>query len=66
MRQNLKAAREKANLSVDELARMLNITDRYYRALEAGTRNGNFGLWDALEDLFLSHQRILRENFPSD
>ena len=64
MRENLKAARKAAGLTQQAMADKLGISERYYRFIEAGTRDGDFALWDTLEDLFGIHQRILREISP--
>ena len=61
MRKNLKEARQEAGMTQKEVAEYLGIQERYYRFIESGTRGGNFETWDALEDLFGIHQRILRE-----
>ncbi len=61
MRKNLKEARQKAGMTQKEVADKLEISERYYRFIEAGTRGGDFETWDALEDLFSIHQRQLRE-----
>lgn len=61
MRKNLKEARQNAGMTQKEVAEYLGISERYYRQIEAGQRNGDFTLWDSLEDLFGIHQRILRE-----
>ena len=61
MRKNLKEARQKAGMTQREVAEKLGIQERYYRFLESGARDGNFKMWDTLEDLFGVHQRILRE-----
>lgn len=60
-RRNLKNARQKAGMTQKEVAEQLEISERYYRFIEAGTRGGDFEIWDSLEDLFGIHQRILRE-----
>lgn len=65
MRENLKNARKAAGMTQKQVADHLEIGERYYRHIEAGTRDGDFGIWDALEDLFGVHQRILRKN-PSN
>lgn len=39
----------------------LGISLRYYCHIEAGTRTGDFEIWDQLEDMFGVHQRKLRE-----
>lgn len=61
MRKNLKEARQKAGMTQKQVAEYLGIHERYYQHIEAGKRNGNFTLWDMLEDLFSIHQRKLRE-----
>lgn len=61
MRENLKKARREAGMTQKEVAEKLEISERYYRFIEAGTRGGDFETWDALEDLFNIHQRLLRE-----
>ena len=61
MRENLKNARQKAGMTQKQVAEYLRISERYYRFIEAGTRGGDFEIWDMLEDLFGIHQRILRE-----
>lgn len=62
MRSKLKKAREEHGLTQEEMAEYLEIGIRQYQRLEAGTSNGSFPHWDALEDLLGVHQRILREN----
>lgn len=61
MRENLRAARKATGMTQKQVAEHLGIGERYYRQIEAGDRNGDFEVWDALEDLFGIHQRILRE-----
>ncbi len=61
MRKNLKETRQKAGMTQKEVAEKLNISERYYRFIEAGTRGGDFEIWDSLEDLFKIHQGLLRE-----
>ena len=61
MRKKLKEARQKAGMTQKQVAEKLDISERYYRFIEAGTRGGDFEIWDALEDLFNIHQRLLRE-----
>lgn len=61
MRENLKKARRKAGMTQQQMAERLGISERYYRQIEAGQRNGEFIIWDTLEDLFGIHQRTLRE-----
>lgn len=61
MRKNLKEARRKAGMTQQQMADRLDISLRYYQNIEAGSRTGDFTLWDALEDITGIHQRILRE-----
>ena len=61
MRQNLKKARIQKNMTQQQVAEHLEISLRYYQKIEAGDRNGDFEIWDSLEDLFTIHQRKLRE-----
>lgn len=65
MRENLKKARQKAGMTQKEVAEYLDISERYYRQIEAGQRNGDFDLWDALENLMNIHQRLLRKSSPN-
>lgn len=60
MREMLKDARAARGMTQQAVADALGISLRYYQNLEAGTRTGNFEIWDALEDLFSVHQRELR------
>lgn len=62
MRARLIEERKKIGLSQEVMAGLLNISTRYYKHIEKGTRGGNFDLWDRLEDVTGVHQRILREN----
>lgn len=64
MRSNLKKARTDAGLTQEKVAEALGISLRYYQNIEAGDRNGDFRIWDALEDLTGIHQRILRQQDP--
>ena len=61
MRKNLKNARNKANMTQKDVADMVHIGLRHYKALEAGERLGAIDIWDALELLFSTHQKVLRE-----
>lgn len=62
MRKNLKEARQKAGMTQQQMADKLEIGLRQYQRIEAGVTIGTVELWDALEDFFSIHQRILREN----
>ncbi len=59
-RSNLKAARKAAGMTQQQVADRLGISLRYYCHIEKGTRNGDFEIWDELEDMFSTHQRELR------
>lgn len=61
MRKNLKEARQKAGMTQQQMADKLNINIRHYQKIESGEIGGSFDAWDALEDMFGVHQRILRE-----
>ncbi len=61
MRKKLKEARQKAGMTQQQMADKLGISLRYYQNIEAGDRNGDFEIWDALEDVTGIHQRKLRE-----
>lgn len=61
MRENLKKARREKGLTQQAMADLLGISLRYYQQIEAGDRNGDFEIWDWLEDFTGIHQRILRE-----
>lgn len=61
MRKNLKKARQKAGMTQQQVAEQIGISLRYYQNIEAGSRTGDFEIWDSLEDLFSIHQRKLRE-----
>lgn len=61
MRANLKKARMDAGLTQQQVADKLGISLRHYKFIEAGNTVGRVELWDALEDLFGIHQRVLRE-----
>lgn len=64
MRANLKKARTDAGLTQEQMAEKLGISLRYYQNIEAGDRNGDFEIWDKLEDIIGIHQRILRQTSP--
>ena len=63
-RENLKAARKAKGLTQQQMAEKLGISIRYYQQIEAGDRTGDFVIWDTLEDITGTHQRILRETDP--
>ncbi len=62
MRKNLKEARQKADMTQKQVAKMLGIKIRAYQNIESGTALGKITQWDMLEDLFSIPQRKLREN----
>ena len=64
MRKNLQTARKNMGLTQQEMADKLGISMVYYQKIESGSRTGDFGIWDNLEDLTGIHQRILRETSP--
>lgn len=61
MRANLKAARNAAGMTQQQVADHLGIGVRYYQDIESGVKCGSFRIWDELEDLFSIHQRELRQ-----
>ncbi len=61
MRKNLKEARKAAGMTQQQMADKLEVGLRHYQKIEAGDTMGSFGVWDALEDMLGTHQRILRE-----
>ncbi len=61
MRKNLKEARQRANITQQQMANQLEISLRYYQQIESGDRTGDFMIWDELEDITGIHQRKLRE-----
>lgn len=64
MRENLKNARKAAKLTQQTMADKLGISLRYYQQIEAGDRTGDFEIWDNLEDITGTHQKILRAINP--
>mgnify|MGYP000052138895 FL=1 len=61
MREKLKEARRAAGMTQQQMADRLGITLVYYQKIEAGSRTGDFAIWDELEDVTGIHQRKLRE-----
>lgn len=61
MRKQLKDARMRAGMTQQEMADRLSISLVYYQKIEAGSRTGDFYIWDSLEEITGIHQRILRE-----
>ena len=62
MRQNLKLARNNTGMTQQFVADHLNISLVYYQKIEQGSRTGGYDIWDKLEDLFRTNQRVLRVN----
>lgn len=48
-------------MTQQQVADRLEISLVYYQKIEQGSRTGDFGIWDSLEDLLNVHQRKLRE-----
>lgn len=63
-RKNLQEARKAKGMTQQAIAKYLNITVQHYQRIESGKIIGKVETWDKLEDLFNTHQRILRENHP--
>ena len=61
MRKNLKEARQKASMTLKQVAEYLGIKTRTYQDIEYGKIMGKIDHWDKLEDLFNVSQRQLRE-----
>lgn len=61
MRENLRKARMESGMTQQAVADCLDINIRHYQKIESGEICGSFKFWDALEDMFGVHQRILRE-----
>ena len=64
MREQLKKARQEAGMTQQEVADKLGVSLRAYQQIERGEYIGKIKHWDALEDLFSIHQRVLREVMP--
>ena len=62
MRKNLQEARKGKGWTQQEVADKLGVTLKYYQKVEYSRLGGAFWVWDALEDLFGVHQRILRDS----
>jgi len=52
MRINLISARKEKNLTQKQTAKKINICERQYQKLEAGTSDGSIKIWEQLKDLF--------------
>ena len=65
-RKNLVAERKLNNLTQEQTAKIIGVTTRHYRLLEAGTSKGSVDVWEQLRDLF--HKPIdylLEQSKPS-
>ena len=51
MRINLIKLRQNKNLTQVELAKKLEVSERQYRSLEAGTSDGSIKIWRKLKDI---------------
>ena len=60
-RENLKNARKAKGMTQQGVAEFLGVSERMYKYIESGHTKGRVELWDMLEDLFMIHQRVLRE-----
>lgn len=60
-REKLKEARKKAGMTQKQVSEYLGIDIRSYQRAESGHCSLRHSHWDALEDLFKVHQRVLRE-----
>ena len=49
MRENLSNARKNHGYTQPEIATKVGITERHYRALEAGTSKGSVDVWEKLK-----------------
>lgn len=54
MRKNLKDLRKKRGFSQKELAKKLDISERQYQRIEAGTSDGSVALWQNLKAILQS------------
>ena len=61
MRRNLQAARKAKGMTQQAMADEVGVTLVYYQKIEAGTRTGDYWIWDKLEVITGTLQRILRE-----
>ena len=56
--------RKAKGMTQQAMAERLGISLRYYQQIESGDRTGDFQIWDDLEDITETHQRILRAINP--
>ncbi len=66
MRNILRQARIDAGQLQRQTAEAVGISERYYRSLEAGSREGKCTVWDKLEELFKIPQKELRKDDEAD
>lgn len=52
MRKNLINERKSKQLTQDETAKLIKVSIRQYKNLEAGTSKGSVDVWQRLKDLF--------------
>ena len=64
MRENLKNARKAAGMTQQQMADKLGIGLRHYKKIESGETLGSIALWDDMEDILETNQRVLREIHP--
>ena len=64
MRTNLINERKKNKLTQTEVSKIVSITTRKYRRLEAGTSDGNIKVWQRLSNLFNQPINYLLEDEP--
>lgn len=70
MRQNLKMARMRKHMTQTDMAKLLAVTSRQYRAIETGASNGSIKLWQeikrvlggTIDDLLQDDSIISRED----
>lgn len=60
-RESLRKARLAKGMTQQQVADALGISWRNYQRIESGKILGKIAVWDALEDMFVIHQRELRE-----
>lgn len=70
MRKNLRDLRKKRGFSQKELAAKLDISERQYQKIEAGTSDGSVALWQNLKAIlknktidYLLEQEVDNSNF---
>lgn len=61
LKNNLITARKNANLTQKQVAKLLNISERQYTRIEAGTSEGSLKVWKQLKALLNSSLDFLTE-----